>query len=57
LQRTAQDVSKTQADQLKLVWEGEGATVDVTPNTDGTFNLTGTWPDTDAGSSSTGADS
>jgi len=48
MQRTAENISDAEAAELKLVWEGQGATVVVTSNGDGTSNVTGTWPDSSA---------
>ncbi len=46
VQRTAENVPNEDVAALKAVWEGEGATVVVTPNADGTTStVTGTWPD------------
>lgn len=44
-QRTAQNVPNAEVAAQKAIWEGEGATVVVTDNGDGTSDVTATWPD------------
>lgn len=44
-QKTATGLSKPNADALKATWEAQGATVTMKDNGDGTWDVTGTWPD------------